>query len=277
MVTATNNTIDGNYRGVSVSEAHAVLTNNLITNNSEDGIYSGRSTVIELMQNNVYNPGVGAENYNNLTDQTGLKGNISADPLYTDAVNYDFNLQAGSPAIDSATSVGAPPDDFLFNYRVDDPGTFNTGSGTPDYYDMGAIEYGGRPGVVKHRPVGETRGPVDAIRFTFRNRMDTTSYAPGDDLVSFSGPDGPVTPTNFYWRNPYMLEVTCNKQYGLGDYELVIGPGATSSGVGLSSTKRSGAPAIASSPSRLGTGRTVRARRPTWRPVVLCGGAAARG
>ena len=223
LVTAINNTIDGNYRGIEVSQAHAVLTNNLVTNSIIDGIYSGRSTVIELDHNNVFNPA--GVDYKNLTDQTGQNGNIAADPLYTDPDTYDYQLQAGSPAIDSATSQGAPPDDFLFSYRVDDPGTTpNTGAGIPDYYDMGAIEYGGIPGIVKHRPVGDTRGPVESIRFTFRSRMDTTSYAPGDDLVSFSGPHGSITPSGFFWRNPYMLEVACNTQYGVGDYQLVIGP-----------------------------------------------------
>ncbi|MGH1338090.1 MAG: T9SS type A sorting domain-containing protein [Aureispira sp.] len=50
------------------------------------------------------------------------------DPLFVDPVNFDFSLQANSPAIDAAQSSIAPSEDFFQNLRDNAP-------------DIGAIEY----------------------------------------------------------------------------------------------------------------------------------------
>jgi hypothetical protein len=78
-------------------------------------------------------------------------GNIDADPLFVDPdgadnipghVDDDFRLQAGSPCIDAADGNVAPALDLDGNARADDPATTpNTGTGTPDFTDMGAYEY----------------------------------------------------------------------------------------------------------------------------------------
>jgi len=71
-------------------------------------------------------------------DQTGLNGNISADPLLVDPVNEDFRLGATSPAIDAGDNsvAGLPPSDILGNARIID----GDSSGSADI-DMGAHEY----------------------------------------------------------------------------------------------------------------------------------------
>ena len=145
-------------------------------------------------------------------------------PLYTDRAHFDYTLQKGSPAIDAATSEDAPADDLFFNGRHDDPTVLNTGAGTPNYYDMGAIEFGGLPLAVKHRPTGETTGAIDHVRFVFRGAMDTTSFSPADDIVSFQGPNGSVSVTGFNWVNPYFLDVTFAPQFAVGEYQMVLGP-----------------------------------------------------
>jgi len=71
----------------------------------------------------------------------GSNGNISSDPGFTDPVNGDFRLTSGSPCIDAGNGDYAPPIDISGNPREDDPATANTGSGNPDYTDMGAFEY----------------------------------------------------------------------------------------------------------------------------------------
>jgi parallel beta-helix repeat protein len=69
----------------------------------------------------------------------GLQG----DPLWASPGTGNFQLQEGSPGIDSANSAapGQPATDAGGAPRVDDPSTPNTGSGPRTYDDRGALEY----------------------------------------------------------------------------------------------------------------------------------------
>ena len=76
-------------------------------------------------------------------------GCIDQDPLFVDADGPDNNpgggdddlsLDTGSPCRDSADGDSAPASDIMGAGRHDDPGVANTGTGTPDYVDMGAYE-----------------------------------------------------------------------------------------------------------------------------------------
>jgi parallel beta-helix repeat protein len=66
-----------------------------------------------------------------------------ADPEWADPAAGDFQLTAGSPAIDSADSgvAGEPVTDIDGRPRVDDPGTPDTGAGSRTYDDRGAVEF----------------------------------------------------------------------------------------------------------------------------------------
>lgn len=69
----------------------------------------------------------------------GLEG----DPKFADPANNNFQLTAGSPAIDSADS-SAPGElgtDLTGQARVDDPATPDTGMGSRTYDDRGAYEF----------------------------------------------------------------------------------------------------------------------------------------
>ncbi len=131
-LTATNNTINGNFRGAAADGAGTTLTlkNNLITRNTRSGVFASGGATVAASFNTVFNPGAGGGDYEGLASQTGLNGNTSVDPKYFNATNSQFQLRAGSTAIDSATGTGAPAADFLGNGRFDDPNTINTGDGS---------------------------------------------------------------------------------------------------------------------------------------------------
>ncbi|HXU41689.1 MAG TPA: choice-of-anchor Q domain-containing protein, partial [Burkholderiales bacterium] len=50
--------------------------------------------------------------YQGTASQTGVNGNISADPLFVNAAGGNYHLQAASPAIDAGSSLNAPTVDF---------------------------------------------------------------------------------------------------------------------------------------------------------------------
>jgi len=68
---------------------------------------------------------------------------VDSDPLFEDAANDDYHIDSGSPCIDASDGDEAPSEDLDGNSRYDDPNTSNTGTGTPDYADIGSYEYQG--------------------------------------------------------------------------------------------------------------------------------------
>ncbi len=102
---------------------------------------------------------------------------LEADPLWKDLSAFDFQLAAGSPAIDSANAEvdGALPVDFDGNPRYDDPYTPNLGIGPRDYDDRGAYEL----------QVGEPPPPPPPppVTLSFRPAADTwvNQQEPGEN------------------------------------------------------------------------------------------------
>ncbi len=139
-VLAVNNTIDGNSRGVVSTGAgtNVELVNNLVSFQTAVGVASESGGTVSLSFNDVFNPG--SLNFSGLDDPTGSNGNVSADPVYVDSASDNYGLDEGSPAIDAADGNAAPATDFADNVRVDDPAIANTGTGTPDFVDIGALE-----------------------------------------------------------------------------------------------------------------------------------------
>ena len=70
---------------------------------------------------------------------------IEADPRFRASATADFDLTAGSPAIDSANAdaSGQPATDFDGLGRFDDPATVNVGTGAITFVDRGAFEFQG--------------------------------------------------------------------------------------------------------------------------------------
>lgn len=102
---AANNVIDKNGNcGIAVWESTAVgkIYNNIITNNGwrdewvcpQVGFWmNGNPVKVEFLYNNLWNNVMG--NYRLIKDMTGLKGNVSVDPLFIPEKNY--KLDPASP------------------------------------------------------------------------------------------------------------------------------------------------------------------------------------
>jgi hypothetical protein len=75
--------------------------------------------------------------YSIVESDTPGTGNIVVPYETGDEIDVDANF----PGIDAGNGDVAPALDKAGNARMDDPGTVNTGVGTPDYTDIGAVEY----------------------------------------------------------------------------------------------------------------------------------------
>ncbi len=79
--------------------------------------------------------------YSDIEDRPNANDHVlSADPLFVDANNGNFELHEGSPCIDAADGTVASDYDLLGRIRWDDDQVTNTGFGNPPYVDMGALE-----------------------------------------------------------------------------------------------------------------------------------------
>jgi len=80
------------------------------------------------------------------------------------------------------------------------------------------------PHVTGHSPSGRVSPPIDCLRLWFDRPMDATSFSLAEDVVSFTGPEGEVTPTGFVWVDDRTLEIAFAPQWTLGPYSLVLAP-----------------------------------------------------
>lgn len=150
------NSFDYRSSGIINSRSQVTLTNTILWGNSAGGVSDERNQYSES--------GVGSGHAMNNSVIQGWTdtlfvgtGSTSADPMFTDPVNTDYTLQAGSGAVDMGDNSLVPVDnsdidddldvleqlplDFAGNPRfVDDPDTIDTGLGTPAV-DAGAYEY----------------------------------------------------------------------------------------------------------------------------------------
>ncbi len=110
--TVTENTIARNaLNGIRITSGLGPLTQlihqNAIAANAVTGIYSGYSANLNIACNDVWGNGpYEQENYGgNLTDLTGIYGNILLDPRFCNPVNGDFSPADNSPLLIQACGI----------------------------------------------------------------------------------------------------------------------------------------------------------------------------
>ena len=110
-----HNTLVGNRAGIKIergiAESGHIYRNNIIVQNGIGlEIDIGLPIGVSVWENNLVFGN--AVDYQGTANQTGINGNISANPMFVNGATGDYHLQAGSPAIDAGSPVGAPPIDF---------------------------------------------------------------------------------------------------------------------------------------------------------------------
>ena len=110
-----NNTIVRNKTGIrinrQVNAINQIFRNNIIVANDTGlEVENGTEANNPVWENNLVS-GNGTD-YLTISNQTGINGNISLDPLFVDPSNNNFHLKLDSPAIDAGTNMSAPAQDF---------------------------------------------------------------------------------------------------------------------------------------------------------------------
>jgi len=203
----SNNTVINSCRGIQVyAGGMPDIKNNIITNNSSGIRYFGTST-FPISYNNVYDNGT---NYYDVTDMTGIDGNISESPQFVDPYDNDFHLQETSPCI----NAGDPLSPF-------DPDS--------TVCDMGALFYGHITGIASVNGFGnrlETFKIVYPNTFTYSlNRASTftvrifNSQGRQVDLINIEQSPGKH---QFQWNGEgipagsYYFNVQADESFGFG-------------------------------------------------------------
>ena len=109
--TVVNNTIVGNTgSGIFWANTYPTNYNNLVAFNSA-GLETSDGSPVVLFNNDVYSNNVlaAATDYIGLSNATGARGNISADPVLANYRIGDFHLQPNSPCVDAGLTAVLVP------------------------------------------------------------------------------------------------------------------------------------------------------------------------
>ncbi|HEY2129028.1 MAG TPA: PKD domain-containing protein [Streptosporangiaceae bacterium] len=237
MNNATGAIINPTPIGINPATGQPYYTNNCNRRIGNIGVYDSAPASTTADYNLVWQSGAGTEytwagtSYNSLSalrTATGQESSgIFANPKFTNAAAGNFQLTAGSPAIDSANAAasGEQTTDILGNPRVDDPATPNSGNPSGSYYDRGAYEYQGGGGTPSGPTAALTASPGSGtapLSVTADASGSTAGSAPissysfnfGDG--STAGPQSSPTATHTYQSaGSYTVTVTVTDNNGL--------------------------------------------------------------
>jgi hypothetical protein len=213
--TVTNCTFHGNSAssnggGIKNTSSSPVVTNCILWGNSDsNGV--GESAQIH--------GGTPVVNYSCLqgwTGNLGGEGNIDSDPCFVDANDPDgpdnvfgttddgLRLEPNSPCIDAADGDAALPTDVLGFERIEICHTPNTGTGIPNYADIGAYE--------KQEERDETVMSFVADSPDYGSNIRALT---SDDTYVYAGGDGSGTKVRKYLKSD-MSFVAQSPSYGGG-------------------------------------------------------------
>jgi serine protease len=160
-----NNTIVRNSTGIRI-DGRAISTGEVVRNN----IVTDNGTGLEVdfgngptWDHNLVNGNT--ENYSGITDQTGVNGNLSADPLFVNSSSDNFQLLPGSPAIGAGSAVDAPAVDFNGNPRPQgtiDMGAFQFISAAAQLAALAKAATGVGPGHILAHKVAQAQSALAA-------------------------------------------------------------------------------------------------------------------
>ena len=112
-----NNTVcDNTWGGISIqASSNAYVKNNIFCNNVDYGIHVASGSSWYVGYNDVFGQN---NNYvGDIGDQTGIEGNISADPLFENPSAGDYHLALGSPCIDAGDPPGVDMGAFECSWK----------------------------------------------------------------------------------------------------------------------------------------------------------------
>ena len=176
----------------------------------------------------VFNEAIAAESFTSvdvvsLTGPSGALAVINVTAVNTTQFEVTFASQAGAGPY---TLVIGPDIRDLANNSMNQnqngtngevPGDRFTASVTLDPPDTAG------PRVIAATPSGTVPGPVDRFTLTFNEAIAAATFT-GADVVSLTGPSGPIAVTAVTPVSGTQFSVTFASQAGAGPYSLVIGP-----------------------------------------------------
>jgi RHS repeat-associated protein len=199
VVNIVNCTLDGNNIGLFAHGGTMNVANTIVADSLETGVeYCCGSSLTTFEYCDVWS--ANGANYAGISDQTGLNGNISANPKFVNAAQGNYELNYRSPCIDAAGGAVAPPTDLTGAPRYNDPRT-PVKAGIPNasglYPDIGAFEFvetaSSTVDLIANSvtgPTEETAGQTVAVQWNDVNIGTGNAMGPWHDTVSLVPQNG---------------------------------------------------------------------------------------
>ena len=199
LVNIINCTLDNNNYGLFAHGGIMNVANTIVADSLSYGAAFCCGSSLALFEHNDVWSGAGV-NYSGISDQTGINGNISANPKFLNAAQGNYELNYGSHAIDAADGTLAPLSDLTGAPRYNDPRTLvKTGitNASGVYPDMGALEFvetaSSPVDLIVNSVVGplsETAGQTVTVQWNDVNIGTAGAAGPWHDTISLVPQNG---------------------------------------------------------------------------------------